>query len=193
MQDEVEGQRNALEAAPSAVLTENPTAKQQTLDDVVGILRTPLFRDRILPASRDREQPNHRLAVVLKAQGYSNKEIATMLDLCPVTIGQVLRQPWARELLLELVATAGAVGVGKLLRSELVPSIMTLAEVRDDCTAPSSARVNASNILMQQYLGKPLQRSENVIVDGGSVPQDVGALQRKLDELKAEETRLKSN
>jgi len=137
-----------------------------------------------------REKPEHREMLLLKLQGYTNIEIARMMGVQPVTVGYVMRQPWARLRLIQMIQERGLVGVDNLLRSEVVPSIMTLAEVRDDPDARKGDRVTAARVLMEQWLGKPLARVESAEV---AVSTDIATLSRQLEELKQEEAHLKQN
>jgi len=137
-----------------------------------------------------REKPEHREMLLLKLQGYTNIEIARMMGVQPVTVGYVMRQPWARLRLIQMIQERGLVGVDNLLRSEVVPSILTLAEVRDDPDARKGDRVTAARVLMEQWLGKPLARVESAEV---AVSTDIATLSRQLEELKQEEAHLKQN
>ena len=135
-----------------------------------------------------REKPEHREMLLLKLQGYTNIEIARMMGVQPVTVGYVMRQPWARLRLIQMIQERGLVGVDNLLRSEVVPSILTLAEVRDDPDARKGDRVTAARVLMEQWLGKPLARVESAEV---AVSTDIATLSRQLEELKQEEAHIK--
>jgi CRP-like cAMP-binding protein len=149
---------------------------------ITGEATTPL---------RDHEQPHHRVAVLLKAQGLSTNEIAETLGYTASTISVILRQPWARKLLTELIMRHGRAGIERLLEAELIPSILTLVEVRDSPTAPPSTRVAAADKLLDRFLGKPTAFVETTTHQAPA--SDVETLQRQLDNLRAEEARLKAN
>ena len=168
----------------------SPAAAAAEYDD----LSDKLFNDSLATGFNvpllKREKPEHREMLLLKLQGYTNIEIARMMGVQPVTVGYVMRQPWARLRLIQMIQERGLVGVDNLLRSEVVPSILTLAEVRDDPDARKGDRVTAARVLMEQWLGKPLARVESAEV---AVSTDIATLSRQLEELKQEEAHLKQN
>ena len=91
---------------------------------------------------------------------------------------------------MKLITEKGEAGIDTVLRSELLPSILTLAQVRDDPTSKGSEKIAACNSLIDRFLGKPVARVETSVAPQLS---DVESMQRELDALKAEETRLKAN
>lgn len=172
-----------------------PELHQQELNAYLGS-DTALFNDRVADGVRGvpvsaAELPEHRLMVLLKAQGYSNREIAELTNYTPVRVSQVLRQPWARRRIVELITQHGTAGIVKLLEGELANNITTLVEVRDDPNSRGSERIAAANALLDRYLGKPVAKVETTHRDAPAA--SVEELKRQLEQLKAEEERLKSN
>ena len=131
-----------------------------------------------------REQPIHRLMVVLKSQGYSNTDISKQLEVAVTTVGNVLSQPWARQRLVALINAAGKDPVAETLRGEVMDSIMALVEVRDNPKAPAAARAGAANSILDRYLGKPIQKSEVTVSQ--KTPETVEDIDRRLAELRRE-------
>lgn len=154
----------------------------------------PLFNDDVITGQdtnhlRKKEQPHHRIMVLLRAQGYTTREIARQLGYSDAAVSTALRQPWARAELVRLITSTGMEGVEKLLKAEMVPSILRLVDVRDSADAKGSEVIAACNSLIDRFLGKPVQR-----VETSKAPEtDVEALQAELESLKAEEGRLKQN
>lgn len=155
-----------------------------------------LFGDRLVDGSntnqvKNAEAPQHRLMVLLKVQGYSNREIAELTGYTDTTVSNVLRQPWARSRLVKLISEHGLVGIKRLLEGELAANILTLVAVRDDASARGSERIAAANALLDRFLGKPTTVVETTHREapGASVEE----LQKQLDALKAEEQRLRAN
>lgn len=172
-----------------------PELHQAELDAYLGS-GNALFNDRVADGKRNCpvsqvEQPEHRVMVLLKSQGYSNVEIAEMTGYTSVRVGQVVRQPWARRRIVELISKHGLVGVQKLLEGELANNVITLVEVRDDPTARGSERINAANALLDRYLGKPVARVETTHKDAPA--STVEDLQKQLAHLQTEEVRLRAN
>lgn len=116
-----------------------------------------LYGDRVPSHEIRREQPQHRQMILMKAAGFSNKEIAEKLGYAQTTISQILRQPWARMRLLEEMKAAGRDTLQGLLASTAEDSVWTLIEIRDKADAKNSDRIVASNSLLDRYLGKPNQ------------------------------------
>lgn len=134
------------------------------------------------------ENPRHRLVVMLKAQGHSNRKIAGTVGLSESWVSQILRQPWARQLLVRELREAGRDAIQDLLAGAAEDSVLTLIALRDTATE-ESVRRGASNDLLDRFLGKPTQRVEQnakVTVTSETVEQ----LDAELAELEAEEKRL---
>lgn len=151
-----------------------------------------LHNDRTPNLGVVREQPVHRVMILLKAQGLSNTEIAKKLGCTGPWVSQVLRQPWARQRLLDELNQAGRPVIQSLLAGEAVNSIMTLIEVRDNASAKPSERAGAANSLLDRYLGKPV-----AIVEQHNITEptskDVDELDRELVRLEQEAKMLKGN
>jgi lambda repressor-like predicted transcriptional regulator len=172
--------------------------QQPHADELAAYRNSPdaLFNDTVIDGHdsnqvKRSEAPHHRLMVLLKSQGYSNNEIAEMTGYGVTTVSNVLRQPWARRRIVELITKHGLVGVQQLLEGELANNVMTLIEVRDDPNSRDSTRVNAANSLLDRFLGKPVARVETTQRDAPATT--VEELQKQLDSLKAEEIRLRAN
>lgn len=135
------------------------------------------------------EHAVHRLMVMLKAQGKTNRKIAELTGKTEPWVSQVLRQPWARQLLVKELREAGRDALQSILEGEAENSLLTLIQLRDDSDADGSVRRGAANDLLDRFLGKPTQRVEStqkVTVTAESVEE----LNAELAELDREEQRL---
>lgn len=101
------------------------------------------------------EKPEHRIVLWMKAQGYSNREIAAATGYTPTHIGTITAQPWFRKKVAEIINSEGRDAVKVMLQGEVMPSIELLRTVRDDPTAKKSDRVTAAKDLLDRFLGKP--------------------------------------
>jgi hypothetical protein len=102
------------------------------------------------------EQAWHRAACYLKAAGMSVKEIATQLGKAEQSVRIVLNTPRGLQIIAELTHSTGIGAVQHMIDGEMTSCIFALAGVRDDPEAPASARVAASNSLLDRSsLGKP--------------------------------------
>lgn len=117
-----------------------------------------LYNDKLAPLRLKKEKPEHRIIVLLKAQGYSNKEIAERMGMTSVAVGYILRQPWCRERLLAEINSSGRDAVNELLRGAVADAVLTLIDVAQN--GKPSERVTAANSVLDRYYGKPTQRVE---------------------------------
>lgn len=154
-----------------------------------------LFNDRVVVGDDTQrvlksEQPHHRLMVLMRARGFSTSEIAEQLGYTPSTVSIALRQPWARQLLVDMLQGEGLAGLQQLLKAELVPSVLRLVEVRDAEESKGSEVIAASNSIIDRFLGRPTQRIETA---QAPVPTDVDELEREMQRNASELQRLKAN
>lgn len=135
---------------------ESRVSGQCAIDEM---LESPgMFYNPSLPqVVRKQEQSHHRLFVYLKAQGLSNKEIAVRTGYSVVTVADNLKQPWARNLLVEELRTAGRDALQGLLAGKCEDAVYCLVEVMDDKEEKGSTRVQAANSILNRCLGNPTQ------------------------------------
>ncbi len=135
------------------------------------------------------EKPEHRLLLLCKLQGASNREIAAQSGYTEPWISQLFRQPWAQRLLSEMMHEAGLDEVRALLKEAQVDSVRTLVALRDDPKVPASVRRSTCVDLLEQYSGKPTQR---VVVDSAKPlsSDDLADLDKQIEQASAEVNRL---
>lgn len=102
------------------------------------------------------EKPEHRSIIFLKASGLPNCEIATKLGLSPVTVSNVVRQPWAQARILAEIHRAGRDEVATLLGTG-ADAILRLQAEMDNENARPSERIQAADKLLDRIFGKPNQ------------------------------------
>lgn len=134
-------------------------SREQGADAVQEMLNTPgMLHNPTLPLYiRTHEQAHHRLFIYLKAQGLSNKEIAERTEYNVATVNDVLKQPWARTLLVEELRIAGRDALQGLIASKYEDAVCTLVEVMEDKKQPGNTRVTAANSILNRGLGNPTQ------------------------------------
>lgn len=133
------------------------------------------------------EKPEHRIVLFLKAQGLSNREISERTGYTQPWISQLLRQPWARERLIKEISSQGRDAVSEVIKAAAEDSVWTLIDVRDTAPRPSD-KLAAANSLLDRFLGKPTQKVEQTLKE---LPADPAALQKELELLRQEESRLR--
>lgn len=119
----------------------------------------PLLHNAGRPAvDLQREKPIHRAIVFLKAQGRSNREIADMLEVTPTMVAYVVKQPWAHQMIVDEIGSAGRCEVEVLLQGEVADSVRKLIELRDSDDAPKEVQRKSANDILDRFYGKPNQR-----------------------------------
>lgn len=104
-----------------------------------------------------RETPVHRTMVNMAAAGYTNREIASFTGYSNATVATAIKQPHAREYLINEAKKTVQDEIRALLEKQAMPSIEALVAVRDNPQAKGSDVVAASNSILDRFLGKPTQ------------------------------------
>ena len=104
-----------------------------------------------------RERPWHRTVINMAAAGYMNVEISKAVGRDIGSVENTLRQPFAREYLINEAKKTVQDEIKAILESEAMPSIRKLVAVRDGEGVRSSDVLAASNSLLDRFLGKPVQ------------------------------------
>jgi len=169
-------------------LWENSPLRGSSVEEDSASNPNALFNSREPNFGIMHEKPEHRLIILLKAQGHSNVEIARLTGYTNVWIGQVLRQPWAKENLLRELSKGGQEEVQALLKGEAVDSVFTLISLRDT-SDEDGVRLRAAQDLLDRHLGKATQHIE-ARSTVQHVSTEIGTLDKQLARLEAEERQL---
>jgi len=148
----------------------------------------------------DKENSRHRVLVYLFAQGGSAKNVFQQLggrwddeknsavsgtgEYSYQHLLNIRRQPWFQNELLEVIAENGSPLIEARLKLEMMASLETLIEIRDNTEEKGATRVTAANSLLDRYLGKPTQKVETV------VPASVANYEAEREELEETKKRL---
>ena len=127
----------------------------------------------------EHEKPHHRLMIYCNAKGMTAREIGEQMGYDPLYVAAVLRQPWARQKIVELLHEVGQSMVDHFLKNEISPSLEVLREVRDNKVAKDAARIAAANSILDRALGKPTVRVETDNTNR-QVPADVVRLDAEI-------------
>lgn len=134
------------------------------------------------------EKPEHRLLLYLKAQGYSNREVAQKTGYTEAWVSQITRQPWFLKRLLTEVRAAGREGLQKFMQVQAEESLYKVVQLRE--TAKSEVvQLGAAINLLDRFFGKPIQRTE-VKMETTQVTKKYENLQAELADLEAQEREL---
>lgn len=156
-------------------LTENSTAKEE----FENYAKRPDALVNDIPAHHAilKESPRHRVILMMTLRGASPKEIAETLDISRQTVYNIRKQPWFRTLFVKMAKEFGRDAVEALLESEVLPSIETLREIRDEAPRASDRRA-AADSLLDRFLGKPVAKTDA----NGRAPADIPTDERQLIE-----------
>jgi hypothetical protein len=80
-----------------------------------------------------------------------------------VAVSNIVRQPWARKRIVEIIRESGQDAVHQLLVGEAYDSIMRLVTERDNPVARPSERITAADKLLDRIFGKPNQPINHTI------------------------------
>jgi hypothetical protein len=136
----------------------SPNTSRLARDGVAnGLLEDALFNDTDPYIFFDREKPVHRRMAEMSAQGFNVKEIAEYTHYESHYVSQVLKQPYARQYMIRSVKQSAQQEMKEFLEAELMPSLKTVKDVRDDLNARQSDRLSASRELLDRLLGRSAQ------------------------------------
>lgn len=115
-----------------------------------------LWGERGEPAyTNKRETYRHRLIAFMLAEGRNHTDIAHQLNVSPVTINYLAKQPFISRQVLELIHQQGDEALAKLHEASL-EAAETLIEVMQEAENAETKRKAANDILDRKY-GKPNQ------------------------------------
>lgn len=137
------------------------------------------------------EKPEHYIIVFLKANGYSNREVAAKTGYSEPWVSQICRQPWfLKKLMLEL-RTAGRDATSKFLEVQKDDSLIKLVVLRDGAKS-EAVQLAATNSLLDRFLGKPVQKTEVKLEGTANVVHRHEELREELSDLDRREAALRT-
>lgn len=139
----------------------HPSLRRNNLNGENAAIPGAFYNDRDPAIEYASEKPIHRRIAELHLQGFTNVEIAAMINRTTVCVTNVLRQPFIRKYLVENVKRNVQDELKEFLDAELMPSLKTLKNIRDDATAKPSDRAAAAKELVDRRLGRAVQPFQN--------------------------------
>jgi hypothetical protein len=127
-----------------------------------------LYNDRNPHYLIKRQKPEHRIVILLKAQGNSNKEIAKITEMSPVAIANILKQPWARKQLLDEINAAGRNEVIQIFKGAAMDVASAVVDIVNDPEAKASDKISASHLILDRLFGKATQPMD-INLDGSKL------------------------
>ena len=138
-----------------------------------------LHGDTVPSQTIAKEQPIHRMMLWMHAQGANVADIARNTGYTPGAVRNVIRQPWARARLVQILKETGLDPVKHFLSHEVAPSLETFREVRDDPKSPPMAKLTAADKILDRALGKPIAKIESDNTNR-NVPADLQRLEQEI-------------
>lgn len=162
----------------------NPVAQDSLTEEYLRST-TKFAGDRDPNLGIQSEKVEHRVIMFLRAQGKNSMEIAKITGYSYQWVLQVSRQPWFKKRLIETIQEAGGNAVDKFVQGEVLPSLMTLVEVRDNPDAKEASRVAAANAILDRGLGKPMQHIQTEVIKSATEAQsEMSDIERELEAIR---------
>lgn len=117
---------------------------------------TQLFNQRSPAYFLQAERPEHRIIIYLKAEGYSNLEIADKVGWTPAGVANIVKQPWAAKRIVEIIQQKGGDAVQQLLQGSAVDMVQRLITEANEAQC-SRDRITAADKVLDRIYGKPNQ------------------------------------
>lgn len=117
------------------------------------------------PISKNLDNPLIEIVATMLASGRNKKEIAKATGREYGTIARISNQPFTKQRVRDLLRANGQDGIKAFLTGEVLGSLETFVEIRDNPEARSADRLSAANALLDRALGKPTQHIETKKVD----------------------------
>lgn len=140
-------------------LYENSTLAGSDVEKEYLANKNALYGRKLPNLAINNEKPEHRLILLLKLKGFSNREIAHQADYTESHVSQICRQPWFQQRLVELLSERVEEPLVELVRIEAANSMHTLIELRDTSHS-HEVRKGCAMAILDRHLGKPIQRQE---------------------------------
>lgn len=185
------GMENVVGSDPKKVNTQlysNSILKSLLDEDSTPDPKLQLFNSKDPNLAILHEKAEHRLVIFMKAKGCSNREIAAASGFTEPWISQILRQPWARQRLVDEISKVGRSQINTVLEGAALDSVFTLIDIRDSEKVQPAVRRAACVDLLDRFLGKPKQQVE--VTTDSDATSDPKELEREIEANQKEINRL---
>lgn len=164
---------------------EDAQAAFEDLKDLVGIGAGVQPPNLVI----DQEKSQHKIVMVLKLQGMTNREIARKMNFSETWVSQIVRQPWFQAQLMTSIEELKGEVLDNILAIEAKASVLTLVDMRDNAKS-EAVRVTSAVQLLDRYMGKPIQRTESQVdishrtVEAADIKKELEQVEEQLAQLK---------
>lgn len=115
-----------------------------------------------------KEKPRHRLALWLRLNGHTNKEIATLLGFNENYVSQIVKQKWFLDAFAQLSTEMGKDAVSTFLEGTVLDTCEQLVHLSKNADSDAVKKAACDSIL-DRVRGKPVAKSEMKVSGGTSV------------------------
>lgn len=132
------------------------------------------------------EQPWHRTAAILRASGWSIKQIADHMGHCHESMRGLDRTPWFQSHVNKLIEErVGATDVLALAKARAIDAHNVIIRLMNDATIPAAVQLQAAKTIHEQVYGKPVQKIESdSTIRSGDPCAEVERLQKEAADLR---------
>lgn len=120
-------------------------------------LPNALFNDRDPNYVLHVEKPQHRLVTSLIGQGYTVGETAAATGFSTRHVSAIVRQPYARQRLIESMEKDVSQEIKSFLEGEVLENLRVMKAIRDDPKVRPETRLLAADKLTDRQMGRPTQ------------------------------------
>lgn len=181
------------EALPGLTSAESKQVRDFEEESLDFLSSTETLYNTPTPSVRlKKEAPWQRLAIVLAARGVSNREISSLVGRGEAQVSQVLRQPWARKQLVEIINQQSKDVFRELVERELTPSVEKLIQLRDSAEREET-QMRAAVELIDRARGKAVQHVDVQKKQLSLTLSDLRKMEQELESLKQQEAALRGN
>lgn len=118
-------------------------------------IERPLYNDSGPFWEKKCERVRDRIVCDMAIAGATQKEIAQSVGIAPITAGNVLRQPWARQYMIEKISRTAQEEIRALLEAAAPAAITRVIKVAEN---PETKLGFAANLeILDRFLGKSVQ------------------------------------
>lgn len=169
-------------------LYQNSALAGSPVESLVNELTNGLFQSQKPNLAILHEKAHHRLILLLKLKGLSNREVAKQMEMSEAWVSQITRQPWFQLALVQELKETKEEIVDSIVKVEATNAIYKLVNLMQSAKSEEVQKSCAVEIL-NRHLGKPIQRTEH----SGEIKHkisDLDDINAELAELEKEEKKL---
>ncbi len=134
---------------------------------------------------RKHEKPVHRVIALMLSKNIALNDIALATGMSPSVITEIKKTPWFNTMLTDIIYDNGGQDLLELMKAEVLASHQVMVQLRDDAKVSPVVRLNAAKSLIEQVMGRAVQRIEtNTTIHSSDPVAEVAELEAENDRLR---------